>query len=87
MCFQGYPNRFCSQIDWVRGIREKEESRTAARILGSTTEREELSFIEMGKTMGVEGSAEKNSNAYWIFKKRCWTAGCLSLEGGPKIHS
>lgn len=81
-------NRLCSQIDWMRGIWEREASRMAARILGSTRGREELSFIDMGKAIGVEGSAEKIQNDRWIFKKRCWTAGCIRLEGGsrPGIH-
>lgn len=43
----------------MRGIREREESRMAARILGLTTEREGLSFMDMGKTIDIEASAEK----------------------------
>lgn len=52
----------------------------APRILDSTTRREELSFIDVGKIVGVEGSAEKIQIPTGFLRRDVATVGCLSLE-------
>lgn len=41
----------------------------ASRILDSTSTREQLSFIEMGKTVAIEGLAEKIQTPIGFFRR------------------